>query len=288
MDLDLRKVRYFVQLAELEHFGRAAERLHIAQPVLSRQIRALERELGCDLLERTTRSVTLTAAGRQLRKTAPTLLAASNAAVREVHEVARGARHLAVGFAPGLSVAGVVQAFRASSPEVEVDLVRLNWYEQSEALVDGRIDVGYLRRPFDDRGVHSVAVGEEGAVVLAPGSHRLASRESVTVSDLLGETVLDGERRHTGTVEEKLELVAAGLGVAVLPVSVASSYTARDVACVRVIDAPVHELCVSLLSTRRQPHVRLFFQTAVERLTLSSRADGSRTKDSEQAGLRIA
>lgn len=288
MDLDLRKVRYFVQLAELEHFGRAAERLHIAQPVLSRQIRALEQELGCDLLERTTGSVALTAAGRQLHKTAPTLLASSNAAVRDVHEAARVIQHLAVGFAPGLSVASVVQAFGASNPAVEIDLVRLNWYEQSEALVDGRIDVGLLRRPFDDRGVRRVSVGEEPVMVLVQRGHRLASRRSVTLSDLTGETVLDGERRRTGTVEEKLELVAAGLGVAVLPVSVASAYTSHDVVGVRVLDAPAHELCVSLLSTRRQPHVRAFFQTAVEMLTLSYAADRSQRSRNEPAGLRIA
>src|SRR4051794_40094471 len=111
MDLDLRKLRYFMAVAEHEHFGRAAEQLYIAQPVLSRQIRALEQELGCALLERTTRSVQLTPAGKQLYEDAPGVLASAAAATRRVHEVARGVERLVVGFAPALHVSAAVRAF---------------------------------------------------------------------------------------------------------------------------------------------------------------------------------
>lgn len=263
MDLDLRKVRYFVQVAEQKHFGRAAELLHIAQPVLSRQIRALEIELGCDLLERTTRSVTLTPSGLQLQRTAPSLLAASNSTVRGVHEVARGTKHLAVGFAPGLSVASAVQEFEGEHPEVEVDLVRLNWYEQGEALVDGRIDVGYLRRPFEDRGLRTIPVGEEGTVVFLPSTHNLARRDFLMLADLEGEKVLDGDRRHTSTIEEKLELVAAGHGLAVLPESVGKYYSSPSLSRLSITDARPQQLCLAVLSTRRQPHLRAFVQTAM-------------------------
>jgi DNA-binding transcriptional LysR family regulator len=263
MDLDLRKVRYFAELAQQQHFGRAAELLHIAQPVLSRQIRALEAELGCDLLERTTRSVTLTPAGLQLHRTAPELLAASNSTVRGVHEVARGTKHLAVGFAPGLSIAPAIQAFEDEHPEVEVDLVRLNWYEQGEALADGRIDVGYLRRPFDDRGLHTIPIGEEGSVVFLPSTHELAGRDFLLLADLDGEKVLDGERRHTSTIEEKLELVAAGHGVAILPESVGKYYSSENLSRLPLTDAPAHPLCLAALSTRRQPHLRAFIHTAM-------------------------
>lgn len=102
MDLDLRKLRYFAAVAEHEHFGRAAAQLYIAQPVLSRQIRALEQELGCDLFERTTRNVRLTAAGEQLQHEAARLLVEAADATRRVHQAARGDTCLLVGFAPGL------------------------------------------------------------------------------------------------------------------------------------------------------------------------------------------
>src|ERR1700712_4549767 len=111
MDLDLRKLRYFVAVADHRHFGRAAEQLYIAQPVLSRQIRALEQELGCALLVRTTRNVQLTPAGEQLQEEARGLFASVDSAVRHVHEVARGVERLVVGFAPGLHVSEAMVAF---------------------------------------------------------------------------------------------------------------------------------------------------------------------------------
>src|SRR3954452_21180567 len=119
MDLDLRKLRYFVAVAEHRHFGRAAEELFIAQPVLSRQIRALERELGCDLFVRTTRSVQLTPAGEQLRQEAAGVLTSVDSAIRRVHEIDRGVQRLVVAFASGLHVADQVVAFTAKYPLVE-------------------------------------------------------------------------------------------------------------------------------------------------------------------------
>src|SRR5271165_133542 len=212
MDLDLRKLRYFAAVAEHQHFGRAAEQLHIAQPVLSRQIRALEHELGCTLFERTTRAVHLTPAGEALREDAPSVLAASTSATRRVHRAARGTRRLVIGFAPGLSVSAAVRAFEEKNPGIDVDMQRLNWFEQSEALRDGRVDAGYLRRPFNGDGLRCVSVGSEPTVACLPATHPLAARLSLTTADLSDESVLDTEIRRTTTVEEKFELVAAGRG----------------------------------------------------------------------------
>ena len=180
MDLDLRKLRYFAAVAEHRHFGRAAEQLYIAQPVLSRQIRALEQEFGCALLTRTTRSVQLTPAGEQLHEEARVVFATVDAAVRRVHEVDRGVERLVVAFAPGLHVSEAVRAFTATHPDVEIELLRLHWWEQDAPLRDGRADVGYLRRPFDDTGLRAVSVGSEPKVACLPATHRLARRRTLT------------------------------------------------------------------------------------------------------------
>ncbi|WP_341849475.1 LysR family transcriptional regulator [Streptomyces yokosukanensis] len=119
MDLDLRKVRYFVAVAELLHFGRAAERLHIAQPVLSRQIRALEKDMGAELFVRDSHGVTLTDAGRQLLDDAGKLLTLADGTRRRVLRAARGPRRLVVGFRAGVVVAPALRAFAAAHPDVE-------------------------------------------------------------------------------------------------------------------------------------------------------------------------
>jgi DNA-binding transcriptional LysR family regulator len=266
MDLDLRKLRYFAAVAEHEHFGRAAEQLYIAQPVLSRQIRALERELGCVLLERTTRNVRLTAAGEQLRQEAAELLVEAADATRRVHQAARGSARLMVGFAPGLSVADAVRSFETEHLGVDVQLLRLNWYEQAESLRDGRADVGYLRRPFDAAGLAVKSVGSEASVACLPADHPLASKPRLLQADLADQTTLDAHVRLTTTVEEKLELVAAGRGLAVLPRSVAEYYTRPDLVYRKVSDAPAHDLCIAYVEGRRQPHLLRFVAIATATL----------------------
>lgn len=283
MDLDLRKLRYFAAVAEHRHFGRAAQQLCIAQPVLSRQIRAFELELGCALFDRTTRTVQLTPAGEQLLEEVPSVLAASASATRRVHRAARGTRQLVIGFAPGLSVADVVRAFHQSNPGIDVDMQRLNWYEQGEALRDGRVDVGYLRRPFDGGGIRCIPVGREPVVACLPAAHPLSSRPYLVAGDLDEETVLDSEVRRTTTVEEKFELVAARRGIAVLPRSVAQYYARPGLVYLPVTDTAPYELCVAVIKNRRQRHVREFVKVAVAALA-DSTADLCGT-DGDSGGL---
>ncbi|MDX6455939.1 MAG: hypothetical protein QOD48_2046, partial [Gaiellaceae bacterium] len=137
-DVDLRKLRYFVSVAEQLHFRKAAEELHLAQPALSRSISALERELGTTLFARDKRSVVLTAAGRQLLDDARPLLAAADATGRRVQRAGRGAHHLVVGFRAGILVTQAVRAFAAEHSEVTVDVERLEWHEQEQAILSGR------------------------------------------------------------------------------------------------------------------------------------------------------
>ncbi|MBE7187342.1 LysR family transcriptional regulator [Jatrophihabitans endophyticus] len=264
MDLDVRKLRYFVAVAEHEHFGRAADQLYIAQPVLSRQIRALEQELGCDLLHRTTRRVQLTDAGRRLLDEARVLLPTVDAAVRRVREAAQERDRLVVGFAAGLRASEAVRLWSLAHPGIEVELRELKWWEPDAPLRDGRVHVAYVRRPFDERGIDVVSLGSEPRVACLPRSHPLACRAELTLDDLAAEPVLDAAARRTSTVEEKLELVAAGQGIARVPRSVWVSHARDDLVAIPVTDAPPAQICLALPADSRDEHVRDFVRVALE------------------------
>ncbi|QHA10199.1 LysR family transcriptional regulator [Streptomyces broussonetiae] len=267
MSLDLRKLRYFVALAEHGNFGRAAQQLFIAQPVLSRQIRAFEQELGCTLLNRTTRRVELTAAGHQLHEEAKGILAAVEAGLRRVRDADRGVRRLMVAFAPGLHVSEAIRAFGEHHPEVEIDVVPAHWWEKDLPLRDGRAQVGFLRRPFDDTGLSMVSIGREPRVACLPTSHHLASRQELTLADLEGEPVLDTPtRRRTTSAEEKFELIASGHGIALVPLSVARTYSRPDLTHIPVTDVPAEETCLVAPTTTREPLVLAFLDIATTAL----------------------
>src|ERR1700712_5731269 len=183
MDLDLRKLRYFVAVADRLHFGRAADELHIAQPVLSRQVRALEKDLGASLLTRDSHGVALTDAGQQLLADAGPLLASADAARHRVTLAARGGRRLMVGFRAGVAVAPAVQQFATRHPDVVVDVQRIEGDDQATVLLDGRIDIGYVRLPIDGTGLRVIPVYTEPRVAVLPVGHRLAGEGKGTRAD---------------------------------------------------------------------------------------------------------
>ncbi|AHH99547.1 LysR family transcriptional regulator [Kutzneria albida] len=282
MDVDLRKLRYFVAVAEQLHFGRAAERLHIAQPVLSRQIRALEEELKAQLFVRDKRRTELTAAGEQLLADARPLLAAAEALRRRVGRAARGRDTFTVGFMPGLIVTTAVRALAQRHPELTVEVVRTTWDDQVEVIRDGRVDVGYVRLPVDQRGLRLRPLLTEPRVAVLPTEHRLAGKEVISIADLAEDHLLQPpdavpEWRDLATelregrrvpepafhsVEEKLEHVAAGQGVVVLPLSVASFYTRPDLTHATVRDIADNQVCLAWDSARRSPLIREFVAIA--------------------------
>ena len=279
MDVDLRKLRYFVAVAELLHFGRAAQQLHIAQPVLSRQIRALEDELKVRLFVRDRRSTELTRAGEQLLADAQPLLASAEALRRRVGRAAREPDTFTVGFVPGLIVTGPVRALRERHPELTVDVVRTGWDPQVEVVRNGQADVSYARLPIDQRGLTTHPVLSEPRVAVLPVEHRLAGKDRIDIADLADDHLLQDpdavpewrdiatEPRRSGrrlaqpvyrSVEEKLEHVAAGHGVAVLPLSTATFYTRPDVCHVSVSDIGPSQACLVWDSTRRSPLIHEF------------------------------
>ncbi|WP_426503818.1 LysR family transcriptional regulator [Dactylosporangium sp. McL0621] len=176
MDLDLRKLRYFVAVAEHLHFGRAARALHVAQPMLSRQIRVFEQELHAELFVRDRHGVALTPAGAELLEAGRPLLAGAAAARRRVATAARGAGAFTVAFMPGLVVTGAVRALEEAHPGLVVGVVRTYWDEQSEVLRDGRADVSYVRLPVATDGLRLEPLAAEPRVVVLPAGHPLAGR----------------------------------------------------------------------------------------------------------------
>jgi DNA-binding transcriptional LysR family regulator len=262
MDLDLRKLRYFVAVADELHFGRAAERLLIAQPVLSRQIRSLEHELGCSLLTRTSRSVALTAAGERLHEEARRVFAAVDSAVRRVNDAGRDRERLVVAFATGLRVSEAAGRFSLRHPDVALEFLPLLWWEQEVPLRDGRADVGFLRRPFDDTGLRTVPIGREDRVVCLPAGHPLARKRVVKLADLDGETLMNTQARRAATIEKKFELIAAGQGVALVPRTVARSYSRPDLVYRRVSDVVPVDTCLAVLVDQHEPLVLEFLDVA--------------------------
>lgn len=252
----MRKLRYFVAVAEELNFGRAAKLLHIAQPVLSRQIRALEDELGVRLLVRDTRGAALTDAGSQLLQDARFLLAESKALRERLFRVNTPARVVRVGVMPGLLATAAVRTFESAHPAYRAEVVPIGATEQLEAVRTRTLDVVYAREPVDHRGLGTAALLEEPRDALLPADDPLARRPSVRLAELASHhplqdpavvpewfAVATPERRRAtfraaSSMEEKLERVAAHEGFAILPRSATAFYRRPDVCVVPIEDIP--------------------------------------------------
>jgi DNA-binding transcriptional LysR family regulator len=253
-DLDMRKLRYFVAVAEELNFGRAAERLHIAQPVLSRQVRSFEGELGVELFARDSRGTRLTAAGKQLLADAHFLLAESKALRQRLFRVAEPTVTVTVGVMPGLLATAAAAAFEDDDPSRRAVVVQVAWAEQVDVVRSGDVDVVYAREPIDRHGLGTAPLLEEPRDVVLPATDPLAKKKRpVRLADLASRRLLQDpatlpewyaiatpEHRRPGqmahTVEEKLELVAAQAGFVILPRSTTSFYRRPDVRVMPIED----------------------------------------------------
>jgi DNA-binding transcriptional LysR family regulator len=251
--LELRHLRYFVAVAEELHFHRAATRLHISQPPLSQQIRALERELGVTLLARNRRRVALTAAGAGFLEDARAILASVDRAAEHARAIARGSQgKLSIGFVGSAmfspTLPDMLREFRAGHPGVDLVLRELPTSAQLTALVAGELDVGVIRGPIEldelDGQLELMTIQRERLIAAVPADHRLAARRRVRAEELRGESFVILARREApglyaglaaamreagGLPEDVLEvaemqtiisLVAGGFGVSLVPASV--------------------------------------------------------------------
>jgi DNA-binding transcriptional LysR family regulator len=190
--MELRHLRYFLAVGEEEHYGRAAQRLRVAQPALSRQIQDLEREIGFKLFDRQPRGVKISAAGRLFLEDARRILQQVNEATERARRVARGqSGTLRVGFTESASWHGVVpdafRRFRERQPDAELQLNPLASLEQLEAVRSGQLDAGFVfNMPKADPELDQVPVAMQHVALAVPKGHPLAKLKKARLRDLIG------------------------------------------------------------------------------------------------------
>jgi DNA-binding transcriptional LysR family regulator len=265
--VELRHLRYFVAVAEERHFGRAARRLHIAQPPLSQQIRVLERDLGVSLLHRTSRRVLLTDAGRAFLVEARSTLAQAARATEVASRAAGGdIGHVVIGHMASAELnvfPKLLPVFRKRCPAVELTFHVLGVGDQFEMLRSGEIHVGFVRLPASERTLSVRSLVREPLMIALPARHPLARRRSISLRALRGERLLQFPRSHapgyydllvaicrqaglepmivqeTRHLHTVLSLIATGHGVSLVPKCVAR-LGRPGVVCRAVRPAPRH------------------------------------------------
>ncbi len=246
--MELRQLRYFIAVAEEMNITRAAERLHMTQPPLSRQLQAIEDEIGMPLFERGARPLKLTEAGRVFYAQAKRLVDQADELGPLTRRLAQMSARIVIGFVPSTlygALPDVIRAFREAQPDVELSLIEMFTLEQLGALKGGRIDVGFGRLRFDDDQLVREALVEEKLIAALPVGHPLADpARPLALADVAHETLIvypstprpsfadqqlsalrDGGLAPAAVHEVRelqtaLGLVAAKVGVSLVPESV--------------------------------------------------------------------
>ncbi|MEY9993976.1 DNA-binding transcriptional LysR family regulator [Streptomyces sp. V4I8] len=242
MDVHVRDLRYFVTVAEELHFTRAAERLYVSQPALSKQVRSLERQLGVELFRRDPQGVALTEAGTALLPHARRVLDAwsqGSAAVEAARATARGTLVVGMSTSPGRGglLPAIRSRFTAAHPDTTLRLRQVSWEDPTAGLADGDADVAFVWLPLPDAGRYTwTVVAEEPRLVALLESHPLAGRTEIDFTELVDEPFLalppgagplrdywlalderGGRAPRVGaeiaSTEETYEALVAGLGI---------------------------------------------------------------------------
>jgi DNA-binding transcriptional LysR family regulator len=278
--MDLRTLRYFVAVAEERHVGRAASRLFMSQPPLSRAIRQLEEELGVILLERTPKGVTLTQAGTALYEEAGALLGHADR-IRDRVTAAAGTATLAVGTLADAAerIGGrLIPLFRARHPHVTVTIHESDLGDPTAGLRTGLADVALTRTPFDDAGISTHVLGSVAVGVVMRDDDPLAARASVSSADLAGRRWVQlpggadpvwiaywtgGAQDATSPVMRTIqECQQAALWNGTLAIAPIDHPMPAGLVTVPFSDRPPSELVVAWPKAGRNPLVRSFVQVA--------------------------
>lgn len=294
--IELRHLRYFVAVAEDLHFGRAAQRLHIVQPALSRQIQQLEGEVGALLLQRTQRSVALTAAGEVFLEKSRLILAQVMQASREAARIAEGeSGTLKVTFINSSTyrlLPDILEVFRRRHPQITLALHEMTVLDQIEALRRGDAEISLMRPPIDEKAIEYEVIARECFLLAVPCQHRLAACQEVEISSLREENFVLFAARESPLLHARiihsceavgftprvaqlaiqihtvLGLVGAGLGIALVPQAAVNLAMPR-VRLLRV-KGPLEPVEVVLAWRRdsRNPAVPLFRAATQEAIAL--------------------
>lgn len=288
--IELRHLRYFVAVAEERHFGLAAKRLGTSQPQLSRQIRALEEQIGAELFDRGTRPIALTDAGTAFLEEARFILDQSRRAIERSRRTARGERgHLAVAALPWgyhETLPPVIEAFCARVPDVSLELSIREAFDQADALERRWVDVGFTRPVAAARAVRFETLLEETMLAAVPQNHRFAKRARISLEELtqepfvsIAEDIAPGfavqqaaeltRRSLAPTVvheapdpPSQLALVAAGVGVG-LHLAASDRRRHRGVAFIPIEgNAPTATLALAWRRDDDRELLRIFLDTA--------------------------
>lgn len=293
MAVDFHRMRCFLAVADLLHFSRAAERIHISQPALSTQILRLEAEIGAKLFERSHHKITLTYAGLVYRDEVREILAEADRAVSRTRLANEGRigriRISFISTAAAYLIPPLISEFRETHPKVELELNHHLTARQIELLQDDAIDIGFFRIPVPDhRGLEVIPIHKEPFKLFVPLSHPLAARPIVDL-DELGDAafVIYGRRNAPGfhelvadilrkaharpaTTHEAsdmytlVSLVSAGLGITIAPASL-ENYHLPNIAVREIAHAPQSEIAVAFREDMEHAAARAFLDLTRER-----------------------
>jgi LysR family transcriptional regulator, benzoate and cis,cis-muconate-responsive activator of ben and cat genes len=280
---EIRELRYFRAVAEDLNITRAAERLGIAQPPLSRAMRQLEHRLGVQLFDRSGQRLALTTAGETLFKESGPVLDALDSAVRRTQRAGLPSQGLVVTAKPGVATELLHRIVTELSDELPgVHVVVSGFGEQADMIRDGRADVALVSRPFDDRGLETEELYTEPRVAALPAGHDLAAREVLTADDLAG---IPAPRWNRSNVAERnywsarpddpvegpivqdssqlLEVVAFGQAIALVPRSMAERNIRPDVVYRPMSGAEPYKMLVVWPAGSRSAEVARFVEAAI-------------------------
>jgi DNA-binding transcriptional LysR family regulator len=285
--MEFRHIRSFLSVAETLHFGRSARLLNLSQPALSLQVKALEDELGIQLLSRNRQGTVLTAAGQAFREDAAIAMEKLEFAKRKAQWASAGKLgHIRIGF---ISTAGfeivpnLMRRFRKSYPDVEFSIRNILTGTQLEMIDDGLLDVGFLRLPIENRKeIEVTTVHREPFVAILPSWHSLSAKKEIRLRELKGNPFVMYTREYApgfhdlltgilsdagvvpkvvqtaGEMPTLISLVDAGVGVSIVPASVAKRVVSKVVVCSIADRLPESEIGLAFARQNTAPLIRRF------------------------------